>query len=312
MTSPPQTTCCAIVGAGIAGINAALWLRSLGVPFEWFEADEVGGILRRVNNPLQNVSGHVYPDGGGALVEAHIQQLRALDLWPRDVPVEHVEVDATGATLRCAHHQTSRARFVILATGTRYRRLRVPGEEGSWVSRSVSGDVGEVAGQQVAVIGGGDAALEGALILARHDCTVHLLCRSAPTAARPSFVEQAREHPRVIIAPIPTTVESMEERAHGARLHLMTQAQPGTLDVRKVFVRIGVEPTLPPLSHHPTLNAKGYVVVDADQRSSLERVFAVGDLSAHPLQAVVKAAGDGARAAHAVARAAGYVGAHGA
>lgn len=310
MTSP-ESTCCAIVGAGIGGINAALWLRDLGVPFEWFERAHVGGILRRVSNPLENVSGHIYPAGGAALVQAHIDQLRTLgDVWPHQASVEHIELDPAGATLSFAQRPPLHARFVILATGTRYRELDVQGEDGPWVARSVSAGASAVAGKEVAIVGGGDAALEGALILARHGCTVHLLCRSAPVGARPSFVQEAHAHPLITCWPIPTTVDAIEHREHGAHVHLTTQGRAQQLDVHMLFIRIGVEPTMPPLSTTPTLNTRGHIVVDNDQRTSLERLFAVGDLSAHPLQAVVKAAGDGARAAHAVARCSGYVGVH--
>lgn len=308
MRTPPHDTCCVVVGAGIGGVNAALWLRDLRVPFQWFERAQVGGLLWKVRNPIENASGGVYPEGGARLVEEHVAQLRALgDLWPQPREVQSIEIDAQGATLSFAHHGALRARFVILATGTRARRLNIPGEDGPRVFRSASAHAQEVQGQEVAVVGGGDAALEGALILARHGCTVHLLCRSAPTGARPSFVEQAGQHPRVRMWPIPTVVEALEPHSDSVRARLLTQARAHQLDVHAVFVRIGVEPVLPALSVTPALDARGYVQVDADQRSTLEPIFAVGDLSAHPLQAIVKAAGDGARAAHAVARQAGYV-----
>ena len=309
MSAQAQTTPCLIVGAGPAGLSAALWLHELRVPFTWWSADgQLGGTLARVNNPIQTLPGQPLARGKDA-VSAWRDHVQALGL-PGPAPQAVTEL-AWSAQGWSAHGLL--AQQVILATGTRYRRLGLPGELeglGRYTSQSASGDAARVAGQTVAMVGGGDAAVEGALILAQRGCQVHLLTRSPTLRARADFIERLKAHPGIRRWPAPTRVLAIHERPQGCALDLEVQGKQAALEVACLFVRVGVEPVVPAIQGPPTADAlaqdaQGYLIVDRQQRASWPGLWAAGDVISDPLQAVSWALGQGARAARGVAQALG-------
>ncbi|RAL23621.1 hypothetical protein DL240_05530 [Lujinxingia litoralis] len=290
-----------VVGAGAAGVSAALWLHDFGVPFDWVDASgRIGGLLHRVNNRIDNYPAARFAHGR-ELAAALRDQAGALHLAPRAATVAafHAHDDGVSVTFEAGAPRLFDALF--LATGTRYRTLGVPGEAecmGSVVSQSSMADAERVAGGKVAVVGGGDAALENALRLASFQCDVHVLMRSAPRA-RDAFIEEARRHPRIHFAPAPTEVRRIEPLASGCRLHLSGPTSE-TLQVAALFVRIGVEPVVPDAPGLPR-DASGYIVTDLERRTHLKRVFALGDIRQTRLRSVATAVGDGALAARVIA-----------
>lgn len=175
-------THCLVIGAGPAGVSAAKWLRSFEVPFQWVSSDgDVGGMLHRVNNTIRN-----YPGGhfrsGVELVDALRSDVAELDVEPPVAghvrQLRHAEGCWRATFL---DHAPVLAETVILATGTRYRTLDVPGEQEALetcVSQSATADGAHYAEQTVAVVGGGDAGFENALKLAGHGCKVWMLLRN--------------------------------------------------------------------------------------------------------------------------------------
>lgn len=310
-----RSTPCLIVGAGAAGYSAALWLREFKVPFEWISLDgQLGGILARVNNPIRTIPGQPLERGKDALTSWRAQ-LAALELAPPQADeLTSITLNAQHtieATLKRAGRLEPQA--LLLATGTRYRRLNIPGERaglGDYVSQSVSGDVGKLSpGSRAAIVGGGDAAYEGALILARAGHRVELLSRSQPPRARQEFVEQVNAHPKITVWPIPTIVTQIKP-AKTERAGCVLVLEDGEeLEVAKIFVRVGVEPVIipgitPALEHDDA----GYLRIDPRQRTSCAQIYAAGDVISDPLQAVSWAMGQGARAARAIAFDLGYFG----
>lgn len=308
-----KTTPCLIVGAGAAGYSAALWLREFKVPFEWISLDgQLGGILARVNNPIRTIPGQPLARGRDALT-AWREQLASLELSPPQADeLTHIRLTDEGtiaATLSRAGQLEAQA--LLLATGTRYRRLGVSGEReglGDYVSQSVSGDVGKLEpSSRAAVVGGGDAAYEGALILARAGHKVELLSRSAPPRARQEFVEQVHAHPLITRWPVPAVVARVEPAPRSACTLTLEDGQQ--LKVDKLFVRIGVEPVvIPGIAPELERDDAGYLRVDHRQRTSCAPIYAAGDVISDPLQAVSWAMGQGARAARAIAQSLGYFG----
>lgn len=307
---PSATAPCAVIGAGPAGISAAMWLACFDVPFAWLAQEgKVGGLLERVNNTVTNFPGGCY-ESGVALAQTLAKSLRECEVAGpsagrlasacREDGRWHLQFEARPA-LSCE--------VVILATGTRYRRLGVPGESegmGTCVSQSATADAGRVAGEHVAVVGGGDAGFENALILAEHGCRVRMLLRSPDFRARPAFVERVQASPDIEIAPIPTVVEGIEPREGGCRLELDVDGRPTRLDVACLFVRIGVDPVVPALSPEPQMR-DGFLVVDSHQRTSLDGLLAAGDVTDCLLRSVATAVGSGATAARAAAASLGCV-----
>jgi thioredoxin reductase (NADPH) len=305
-------TDCVIIGAGPAGISAALWLHAFEVPFRWFSTNgHVGGLLDRVNNRIGNYPGGNFPSGA-ALVEAFKAQLDHSDLTPpSDGHVLRLsQRPDNGWRITFVDEPALVADTVILATGTRYRSLGVTGEAegmGQCVSQSATADGERFTGETVAVVGGGDAGFENALRLADHGCKVWMLLRNADFEARDSFVERVQANPQIEFYPFPTTVTEIRPHTHknagadgGCQLLLDVDGDRQSLDVACLFVRIGVDPVTPQIE--PGLEVRsGFVVVDSRQRTSAAGLFAAGDVTASLLRSVATAVGTGATAAKAVA-----------
>ncbi|MFU8803233.1 MAG: NAD(P)/FAD-dependent oxidoreductase [Bradymonadaceae bacterium] len=299
-----STLPCAIVGAGPAGVSAAVWLTTLGIAFEWYgRSDQPGGMLRRVHNRIENFPPNLY-ENGQSLIDELSEYIRSVDLeGPEARRVDRIIASKEYCRIRFEDGEDVLARLVIIATGTSYRMLGIPGESeglGRHVSQSATADADRFAGRPVAVVGGGDAGFENALRLATAGCQVNLLLRNNRVCARHRFVDAVHAHPDIIIHPIPTTIQAISKTAKGCALHLDRQGRPETLDVACLFIRIGVDPCLPHIE--PSLDTHdGFLLVDAFQRTSHPRVLAAGDVTHTPLRSVATAMGAGAIAARTAA-----------
>ena len=293
-----------IIGAGPAGLSAALWCDELGLDTLVVEqAAEVGGQLLRVHNPIENYLG-VSASNGRELRDLFAAQVedKEFDLWT-EAEIESVDLKAKRVRLRSGEDLQGIA--IIIATGVRRRRLGVPGEaefEGRGVLESGRLDREKVKGEDVLVVGGGDAAAENALLLAETCATVTLVHRGKSLSARPEFAERIKGDHRITLFTETTLlgilggdkVESVELLRAGA-LKAMRMA------VRGVLIRAGVEPNTELFQGQFHTDERGYVVVDGEQETSAEMVFAVGDVS-NPLAPTVSgAAGAGATAAKVIA-----------
>ncbi len=298
-----------LVGAGAAGVSAALWLADYGVPFDWIDASgRVGGMLNRVHNRIVNYPGGIFPSGQ-ELCEVLDEQRQRRDLRLRRATLEHFET-VDDALCVGVDGRTRNVERLLLATGTAYRQLEIPGElegAGRWVSQSAAAEASRFAGRRVAVVGGGDAAFENALRLADEDCSVTLLLRS-PHRARPQFALAVDAHCSIDVAPIPSVVTRIEQRDEGCRLHIDERGQKSTLDVACLFVRIGVDPVLPAGCETLQSDAHGFLVVDPQGRTSEPGLLAAGDVTSTSLRSVTTAVGQGARAAHCCAAELNYLG----
>jgi thioredoxin reductase (NADPH) len=293
-----------IIGAGPAGLSAALWCDELGLDTLVIEqGTEVGGQLLRVYNPIENYLG-VSAANGRELRDVFAAQLaeKEFDLWT-EAEIESVELKAKRVRLRSGEELQSIA--LIIATGVRRRRLGIPGEsefEGRGVLESGRLSVEAVAGEDVLVVGGGDAAAENALMLAEVCATVTLVHRGKSLRARPEFAERVRADHRVTVF-----TETTLERILGSdRVESVEMLRAGALKsmrmaVRGVLVRVGVEPNTELFSGQLHADERGYVIVTGEQETSAEMIFAVGDVS-NPLAPTVSgAAGAGATAAKVIA-----------
>jgi thioredoxin reductase (NADPH) len=303
-----------IIGAGPAGVSAALWLRDAGCPFHWLDAAGVGGTLRRIHHPIDNLPGQRL-ESGDALALAMERQRAALGmrLWAPaivtgvDLSRQRADIEAlaSGAptSLPFSH--------VVFATGT---RPRLPTQATIGVDPRAALDralflsthlwAARFAGLPVAVLGGGDGALEGALVLARHGASaVHIIHRSDTLRARPSFISEAQQRPQVHLH-LSARVAGLCLSAGGDAEAIDIETPQGLqrLSARAVFVKLGVEPSLPALAPPDTLarDGAGYILTDSDRRASHPRAFAVGDLCRPRLQAICTAFTDGALAAAAI------------
>jgi thioredoxin reductase (NADPH) len=293
-----------IIGAGPAGLSAALWCDELGLDTLVIEQGaEVGGQLLRVYNPVENYLG-VSAANGRELRDLFAAQVedKEFDLWT-EAEIESVDLKARRVRLRSGEELQSIA--LIIATGVRRRRLGVPGEsefEGRGMLESGRLDQDKVKGEDVLIVGGGDAAAENALTLAEVCATVTLVHRGKSLSARPEFAERVRADHRITVFTETTLREILGgERVESVEMLRAGALKPMRMAVRGVLVRIGVEPNTELFKGQLHTDERGYIVIDGEQETSAEMVFAVGDVS-NPLAPTISGAtGAGATAAKVIA-----------
>ncbi|WP_420109024.1 FAD-dependent oxidoreductase, partial [Mycolicibacter arupensis] len=201
-----------------------------------------------------------------------------------------------------ADGETHRARAVILAMGAAARYLNIPGEQellGRGVSSCATCDGFFFRDQDIAVIGGGDSAMEEATFLTRFARSVTLVHRRDEFRASKIMLNRARENDKIrfLTNSVPVAVEG-ESTVTGLRVRDTETGAETTLPVTGVFVAIGHDPRSTLVRDAVELDPEGYVVVQQPgSRTSLEGVFAAGDLVDHTYRQAITAAGTGCAAA---------------
>ncbi len=300
MTERTQQFDVIIIGGGPAGMSASLWCSDLGMSSVVLEgSSEFGGQLLRTYNPIHNYLG-ASAESGRELRDRFLEHLeeRKLDLR---VGAEVKRVNSVDRAVELADGTEMRASAIIFATGIRRRRLGVRGEDdfqGCGMMDSGKRDPEAAAGKRVVVIGGGDAALENALILGPRVKRLTVVHRRYKFSARPDFVDLADKNPRIDFLMNSRVLEiggtgqvefvEIEDVATGNRSRLETDA---------VLVRIGVEPNSEPIRGQAELDLNGFIIVDCNGETSVPGVFAIGDVANPMAPTVSTAAGMGATAA---------------
>lgn len=293
-----------IIGAGPAGLSAAFWCDELGLDTLVLEqAEMIGGQLHRVYNPIDNYLGLHAGNGEELLARfsAGVDEA-GFDLWT-GVEIESVDLRAKRIALRSGERLQSIA--IIVATGVRPRTLNVPGERefaGKGLIESATRDRERFAGHDVCVVGGGDAAVENALLLAEVCPTVTVVHRGKKLRARREFVERLQpNHAVTVFTESVLTCIIGDDRVAAVEIVRKDALKPFQLAVRGVLIRIGVEPNTDFVRDQIELDQSGYVKVGNEQESSVPMVFAAGDVS-NPLAPTISGAtGAGATAAKVIA-----------
>jgi thioredoxin reductase (NADPH) len=289
-----------IIGAGAAGLAAALWCDELGLDTLVLEqSSEVGGQLLSVYNPIKNYPG-LLASNGRELRDLFAEQVKdaEFDLWTN---VEIESVDLKGKRIALRSGELLQTISIIIATGVRRRRLSVPGEAelaGLGVMESGVRDRDSVAGKDVCIVGGGDAAAENALLLAEVCPTVTIVHRGKKLRARQDFVERLRgEHCITVFTEAKLCRIIGDEQVEGVEIMRGGALKPFQMAVQAVLVRIGVEPNTEHFMNQLHMDERGYIVTTNEQETSCPNVFAIGDVS-NPLAPTISGAtGAGATAA---------------
>ena len=289
-----------IIGAGPAGLSTAFWCDELGLDALVLEqAGEVGGQLHRVYNPINNYLG-LKARNGADLLERFTAEVDSaeFDLWTQ-TNITSVDLKAKRVSLASGEELQSIA--IVIATGVRPRELGVPGEKefvGKGMIESGARDREHFAGQDVCVVGGGDAAVENALSLAEVCPTVTLVHRSKKLRARPEFTEQLQsKHCITVFTESVLTRIMGQDRVEAVEIQRKQGLKPFQLAVRGVLIRIGVEPNTQLFSEQVETDVRGYIAVNSQQETNVPMIFAVGDVSNPVAPTISSATGAGTTAA---------------
>lgn len=289
-----------VIGAGPAGLTAALYLKRYGLTPVVLEQSIYGGQL--VNTPeVENYTG-IKSISGVDLAMAMYEQVNDLEVEVRLEGALSCELD--GAVKRVTTPSaTLEARAVVVANGAQRRKLGCEGEErlsGKGISYCATCDGSFYKGQEVAIIGGGNTALEDALFLANLCKRVHLVHRRDEFRGNKILVDAilARDNITIHYSSVPMAITG-EQRVDAVTLQSTVDGAVESVPVSGVFVAIGLEPDNGIFAASLELDKAGYIVAGEDCRTAVEGVFVAGDTRTKSLRQIVTAAADGASAAFA-------------
>lgn len=296
-----ETIDVAIIGGGPAGLTAALYAARARAKTVVFETALPGGQIVRTDW-VENYPG--FPEGlsGGELAELMQRQAEKFGAEFRTfASVDAIETDGESYVVTAEGERFS-ARAVILATGAEPKTLDVPGESrytGRGVSWCATCDGALFRDKVVAVIGGGDAAVEEALFLTKFAREVHIIHRRGELRATKCIQERCFANPKVIVHWNRTVAEVRgdDSRVTGLLLHATDGGSDELLAVDGVFEFVGVDARSELVAGLCERDAAGFVRADAAGRTSRAGLFAAGDVTDGPLKQVVTAAAQGASAA---------------
>ncbi|MFM9035589.1 MAG: thioredoxin-disulfide reductase [Mycobacterium sp.] len=290
-----------VIGSGPAGYTAAIYAARAQLHPLVFEGSSFGGALMTTTE-VENYPGFREGINGPELMdEMREQALRfGADLQMEDV--ESVSLEGPVKKVVTAGGQTHLARSVILAMGAAPRYLGVPGEQellGRGVSSCATCDGFFFKGQDIAVLGGGDSAMEEATFLTRFARHVTLVHRRDEFRASKIMLERARSNDKISFL-TNTTVVAVEGETGvtGLRVRNVNTGEESTLPVTGVFVAIGHDPRSELVRGAIDVDPEGYVLVQGrSTATTLPGVFAAGDLVDRTYRQAITAAGSGCAAA---------------
>lgn len=290
-----------VIGSGPAGYTAALYTARAQLAPLVFEGTSFGGALMTTTE-VENYPGFRNGITGPELMDQMREQALRFGADLRMEDVESVSLGGPVKSVVTADGETHRARAVILAMGAAARYLHVPGEQellGRGVSSCATCDGFFFRDQDIAVIGGGDSAMEEATFLTRFARSVTLVHRRDEFRASKIMLNRARANDKIRIL-TNTLVDAVdgETSVSGLRLRDAVTGEHTALPVTGVFVAIGHEPRSELVRDAVDLDPDGYVLVSGRTTStSLDGVFAAGDLVDRTYRQAVTAAGSGCAAA---------------
>jgi thioredoxin reductase (NADPH) len=290
-----------IVGGGPAGLTAGLYAARSRLKTLLVERLGFGGQLLTYEK-VDNYPG--FPEGisASALTELFSAQAFRFGLESRNAEVTGVDLDDQVKTLHLADGKIE-ARTLIIATGCAPNKMGVPGEAeltGKGVSYCAVCDGPFFRDQEVAVIGGGDTAVEEAIYLTKFARKVTLIHRRDNLRAVRVVQEQAFRHEKIqfLWNTVVTGIRGGPQGVEGLMLRNLQSQQAQHLPVSGVFVFVGMQPNTGFLPAGLERDAAGFIVTDANMGCAVPGVFAAGDVRSKGLRQIVTAVGDGATAAY--------------
>ena len=285
-----------IIGSGPAGLSAAIYAQRACLDTNVIEKNGISGGQVLNTWEVDNYPG--FPGVTGFELSRQFRE-HANKLGARVVQDEVVQVELSGNVKKVVcEEETYEARCVILASGAHHRTLEVPGEEelrGAGVSYCATCDGAFFRGRTVAVVGGGDAALEDAIFLARMCEKVYIVHRRDKLRGAKRLQErlQALENIEFVWNSETVAIEG-NAQVEALRLRQTKTGEEKRLDVDGVFIAVGIAPESELYAGQLELDEQGYIRADESGQTSVPGVFAAGDVRTKALRQILTAASDGA------------------
>ena len=292
-----------VLGSGPAGLTAALYLSRANMPPTVYEGEQPGGQLTTTTE-VDNFPGFANGVTGPDLMEAMRAQVERFGAKIVIDTVQKADLSQRPFKLQTQYGGEILADAIILATGASARYLGLPNEKrlqqmGGGVSACATCDGFFYQKQEIAVVGGGDTAMEEATFLTKFASKVYLIHRRDSFRASKIMIERALANPKIEIV-YNTVVEDVlgESKVSGLALRNVVTNETSTLPVTGFFLAIGHTPNTGPFTGQLDVDENGYVLTKPGSTyTSVPGVFAAGDVQDHVYKQAITAAGTGCMAA---------------
>ena len=289
-----------VIGGGPGGLSAAFWCAELGLKALLLEREaEFGGQLLRTFNEIKNYLG-VDAKTGIELRDRFLRQVKNTNVTRR-CGAEVAAAELVEKTVVMADGMRYSAAAVIIATGVSRRRLGIAGELkflGKGLLESGERSKNDVAGKRVLIVGGGDAAIENALILSRQADKVFVVHRRSQFTAREEFVERAKKNEKIeFIFDSRVTAIIGNKEVEAVEVDYIPCGESLSIPVAEVLIRVGEVPNTDLFRRQIDMDDAGFICVDSIGLTNLPDVYAIGDVANQHAPTISGAVGGGATAA---------------
>jgi len=296
----------AIIGAGPAGLASAIYLARAGIDCKVFDPGVPGGNVFMIHQ-IENYPG--FPEGvsGPELAQRMEAQAKRLGAEIAQVRVNKISIHSRQPKefkLELGSGAEILARAIVLATGSKPKLLNLPGEKefyGRGVSYCATCDGAFFKGEQVAVIGGGDSALQEALYLSNLCSKVHLIHRRDQFRAKKILQDRVSSKPNIqlVLNSIPKEIKG-EKGVEAILVQDKNSGKENLIKLSGVFIYVGMTPSSELISGMVELSEDGFVKAGEDTSTSQPGIFCAGDIRKKPIRQIASAVSDGCSSAKAI------------
>ncbi|MBN1692640.1 MAG: FAD-dependent oxidoreductase [Dehalococcoidales bacterium] len=292
-----------IIGGGPAGLTAGLYLSRANRRTLLLDKDTPGGYIRNIEL-IENYPGFAEGVAGAQLAAQMVAQAKKYGLEIENGEVIGIEVFSGTRYVGCANGQGFTTNAIIIAGGSKNKKLGVPGEAelaGKGVFECAFCDAGHYAGKVVAVCGGGDAGVTEALYMSKIASKV-ILIEAMPALTADTVLQERIKANKNMVVRTGTKIEAIIGKDEVEAVELLSGGKKETLKTDGVLVHIGLDPNTDYLEGVVPLDENGQVIVNGNMASEVPYIFAAGDIRGGSPRQVVTAVGDGVVAAIAAER----------
>lgn len=289
---------CVIVGAGVAGMTSALYLKRAGLNVAIIEKNYVGGQINKTYT-IQNYPGFLEIDGPtlSLNIKNQLDELKVPIIYQEVIKIESSDKLKKVITTKEEYN----TKTIIIATGRKERKLNLSLEEelvGHGISYCATCDGNFFKGEEVAVVGGGNTAMEDALYLSNICPKVHLINRSSNFSKADKILYEKVKNSNNINILTDCVVDTLEQENGSLSGVILNNKQK--LNIKGLFIAIGSVPDIEFLKSLELATDNNYIIVDEHMETSISGIFACGDIIKKDLYQIITAASEGAIAANSV------------